>query len=211
MQFNHLNLSDVVLIGHSLGSHIVGIAAKRIQSGRIPVIVGLDPAQPLFSKKKHDERLSSTDADYVQVIHTSTGQLSIPYPIGHADFYPNYGQGQPGCSKSNYEGSVNRLEMLHITLASVFLTTGFCSHSRAHHLFVESLKGNCFAATKCGSYDEIKKKNCSSSGPSVFMGGEVDQLRTATEGIYYLPTRSEAPYGMNCPLVRSGDDSSVVH
>lgn len=40
-------MSDVVLIGHSLGAHIVGIAAKRIQSGRVPIIVGLDPAFPL--------------------------------------------------------------------------------------------------------------------------------------------------------------------
>lgn len=110
VQHSHLNLSDVILIGHSLGSHIVGIASKRIQSGRIPIIIGLDPAYPLFSKSKHDERLTYTDADYVQVIHTSIGQLSIPYPIGHADFYPNYGSGQPGCNKKNYQGTVNRLK-----------------------------------------------------------------------------------------------------
>lgn len=200
VQYNQLNLSDIVLIGHSLGSHIVGIAAKRLQSGRIPIVVGLDPAYPLFSKSKHDERLSYTDADYVQVIHTSIGQLSIPYPMGHADFYPNYGRGQPGCSKNNYQGSVNLLEMQHIKLASVFITTGFCSHTRAHHLFVESLLRNCFLATKCGSYEEIKNKNCTSSGPNVFMGGEVDQLLKATEGIYYLPTHSEQPYGMNCSI-----------
>lgn len=107
VQYNSLNLSDVVLIGHSLGSHIVGIAAKRIQSGRIPIIVALDPAYPLFSKSKHDERLAYTDADYIQVIHTSIGQLSIPYPIGHADFYPNYGSDQPGCNKKNYQGAIN--------------------------------------------------------------------------------------------------------
>lgn len=105
VQYNQLNLSDVVLIGHSLGSHIVGIAAKRIKSGRLPVIVGLDPAYPLFSKSKHEERLAYTDADYVQVIHTAVGQLSIPYPVGHTDFYPNYGNGQPGCTKKNYQGN----------------------------------------------------------------------------------------------------------
>lgn len=104
MQFSNLNLKDVVLIGHSLGSHIAGIAAKRIQSGRIPIIVALDPAYPLFSKSEHDKRLARTDADYVQVIHTSIGQLSIPYPIGHADFYPNYGKDQSGCSGNTYQG-----------------------------------------------------------------------------------------------------------
>lgn len=107
VQYSRLNLSDVVFIGHSLGSHIVGLAAKRIRSGRIPIIVALDPAYPLFSKSKHEERLARTDADYVQVIHTSTGQLSIPYPIGHADFYPNYGSNQSGCSRNTYQGRVN--------------------------------------------------------------------------------------------------------
>ncbi|KAG4072741.1 hypothetical protein HA402_001853 [Bradysia odoriphaga] len=190
VQYNHLDLRDVILIGHSLGSHIVGIAAKRIQSGRIPIIVGLDPAYPLFSKSKHEERLARTDADYVQVIHTSIGQLSIPYPIGHADFYPNYGSNQSGCSKNTYQG--------------------FCSHKRAHHLFLESLQRNCFLATKCGSYDEIKNKNCTSSGPDVMMGGEVNQLLAAKEGIYYLPTHSESPYGMNCPIMTHSNDGSIL-
>lgn len=96
-------------------------------------------------------------------------------------------------------------------MAYVFFT-GFCSHSRAHHLFVESLLHNCFLATKCGSYEEIKNKNCTSSGPNVYMGGERDQLLRATEGIYYLPTHSEEPYGMNCSSSESstdGNDSDI--
>lgn len=44
------------------------------------------------------ERLSETDADYVDVIHTDAGVFGIPDPIGHADFYPNEGRAlQPGC------------------------------------------------------------------------------------------------------------------
>lgn len=44
------------------------------------------------------ERLSETDADYVDVIHTDAGVFGIPDPIGHADFYPNGGRAlQPGC------------------------------------------------------------------------------------------------------------------
>lgn len=126
--------------------------------------------------------------------------MSIPYPIGHADFYPAYGK-QPGCEKKNYQGSINYLEIPQIKFVSVFLNIGFCSHSRAHHLFVESLNHNCFLATKCGSYEEIKNKNCTSSGPNAYMGGEVDQLLQASEGIYYLPTNPDPPYGMNCSSI----------
>lgn len=99
---NGMNIKDLVLIGHSLGAHTVGRAAKQITSGRIPVIIGLDPASVFFDFEKTDKRLADTDADYVQVIHTDSGHYSIEYPIGHADFYPNGGRKQPGCPLRNY-------------------------------------------------------------------------------------------------------------
>lgn len=100
--FEHgLVLRDLVIVGHSLGAHISGYAGKNIQSGKIGVIVGLDPAGPLFSIDKPHKRLADTDADYVQIIHTDAGNLSVEEPIGHADFYPNGGNEQPGCSKGN--------------------------------------------------------------------------------------------------------------
>lgn len=92
-----MNISDLIVVGHSLGAHAAGIAGKNVHCGKIPIIVGLDPAQPLFTKSNTDRRLDSTDADYVQVIHTTGGTISISYPCGHADFYPNSGTDQPGC------------------------------------------------------------------------------------------------------------------
>lgn len=92
-----MDLSKLIVIGHSLGAHVAGIAGQNVKSGRLSVIIGLDPAYPFFSKTKTDERLSIMDAEYVQVIHTNSGHLSIPYPVGDADFYANYGKGQPGC------------------------------------------------------------------------------------------------------------------
>ncbi len=44
------------------------------------------------------KRLSKDDADFVDAIHTSILLGYVP-PIGHADFYPNGGQFQPGCSQ----------------------------------------------------------------------------------------------------------------
>lgn len=93
-----MNLDDLILVGHSLGSHICGWAGKSTKSGKIPVIIGLDPALPLFSLKISGHRLNYTDAKYVQIIHTCGGRLGIKHAIGHADFYPNYGCAQPGCT-----------------------------------------------------------------------------------------------------------------
>lgn len=68
-----MNMKDLVVIGHSLGAHVAGRAAKQIKSGRIPVIIGLDPASVFFDFAKTEKRLTDTDADYVQVIHTDSG------------------------------------------------------------------------------------------------------------------------------------------
>ena len=42
-----------------------------------------------------DKRLCKTDANYVDVIHTSRTYGIVP-PIGHVDYYPNGGGVQPG-------------------------------------------------------------------------------------------------------------------
>ena len=65
-------------------------------------MVGLDPAAPLFSIGNTDQRLDTTDAEFVDVIHTHSGYLidtglSFVDPIGHVDFYPNGGRSQVGC------------------------------------------------------------------------------------------------------------------
>uniref|UniRef100_A0A182QA29 Lipase domain-containing protein n=1 Tax=Anopheles farauti TaxID=69004 RepID=A0A182QA29_9DIPT len=92
-----LQLDDLHLIGHSLGAHLAGLSGKRVTSGRVGAILGLDPAGPLFSSNEPRTRLASTDAQYVEVIHTNGGTLGMYQPIGTADFYPNGGKHQPGC------------------------------------------------------------------------------------------------------------------
>lgn len=63
------------------------------------LFTGLDPAHVLFSKSGPDERLDSSHADVVEVIHTTGGYIGFNNPIGLRDFYPNGGKWpQPGCT-----------------------------------------------------------------------------------------------------------------
>jgi hypothetical protein len=67
----------------------------------------------LFTLNDTDARLDTTDAEFVDIIHTNGGTLihdqqGFLSPIGHVDFYPNGGQFQPGCTANRMESSGNR-------------------------------------------------------------------------------------------------------
>merc|ERR1719423_250220 len=94
------SLDSFHLIGFSLGAHVSGHAGKRIKLKRIS---GLDPAGPLFENFPSSVRLDSSDAEFVDVIHTNAdsllwGGLGAYEPMGHVDFYPNGGRMQKGCA-----------------------------------------------------------------------------------------------------------------
>lgn len=83
-----LKSNDLIIVGHSLGAHIAGIAGKKISKlNKIGSIVGLDPAAILFNVNHTELRLANTDAEYVQIIHTDTDggrfALGIDKPFGH--------------------------------------------------------------------------------------------------------------------------------
>lgn len=77
------------------------------------------------------------------------------------------------------------------------LTADFCSHGRAHKLYIESLSPHSrFEAVQCASYEEIKQHECTSSGDEILMGGaDPVQLRKA-RGIYYTRTNDQSPYAL---------------
>ncbi|XP_032669421.1 pancreatic lipase-related protein 2-like [Odontomachus brunneus] len=112
-----LNPKTTKLIGHSLGAHVCGLAA-RFAGDKINEVVALDPAGPMFSGKEPGYRVDKTDARRVQVIHTNAGTLGMQEAIGTADFYPNGGKRQPGC----------KLDLI-----------GTCAHSRSYMYYAESI------------------------------------------------------------------------
>ncbi|KAK0071338.1 hypothetical protein PV326_001357 [Microctonus aethiopoides] len=162
------SLSDVHIMGHSLGAHVAGYAGAYM-SGFIGRITGLDPAGPLFETphlKDPEDRLDETDAVFVDIIHTCGGILGFVQPIGHIDFYPNNGTlPQPLCPPAD--------------------PTVLCSHGMALVFMLNSIKyPNEFDAIECDSWENYKKGSC--SGNSIAKMGEyVDR---DARGKYYLKT-----------------------
>ncbi|XP_052897772.1 phospholipase A1-like [Anopheles moucheti] len=161
------DVNKIGIIGHSLGAHIAGIAAKKVRSGKIGYIVGLDPASPLFRLKKPDDRLSADDAQYVEIIHTNGKALGFFTNIGQADYYPNGGVRQPGCG-------------LSFT----------CSHSRSVDFFKESLKIRNYYAQRC---DGLTNLGPSCTTDRTVLGGLVWKSAKPA-GVYYIATASNEPF-----------------
>ncbi|KAI3385511.1 hypothetical protein SNEBB_003410 [Seison nebaliae] len=137
-----INPKLIHCIGHSLGAHICGFMGKAVEG--IKRISGIDPAGPYFESQSKENRLSDTDANFVDIIHADK-YLGIHQAIGNVDFFPNGGKMQPGCwtRRRNINLGPN------------------CSHVRAIQYYISSIRQDCsFVATNCISWDEFKGKDC---------------------------------------------------
>ncbi|RZC42700.1 Lipase and/or Abhydrolase 6 domain containing protein [Asbolus verrucosus] len=163
--------SSFVLVGHSLGAHVVGNAGAVVKN-KIGHIIGMDPAGPLFTVSNTGNRLDSSDADFVQIIHTNGALLGFASSIGHADYYPNGGMLQPGCGLD---------------------ATGLCAHSRSYEYYAESLtRGPVFQAIQCSSYYYFQRGSCAGNKQSPM--GQL-QCDVTASGDFFLETNARAPYG----------------
>lgn len=195
-----MNGDDFWIIGHSLGGHIAGYAGERIKNlGRI---TGLDPAKPYFESMPLPVRLDPTDAKFVDVIHTNVPSLRHPFGfgtgqiLGDVDFYPNNGNGQPGCVEEKISTFIN------IDLAHGLRRSSICNHGRSISFMAEAIKNKeCkMFAFKCPNHVMFqnghcwecgpKKENCKIVGDVIETGG---QKLANLEG-FHLLTNSEAPY-----------------
>ncbi|XP_029303176.1 lipase member H [Cottoperca gobio] len=144
MQEHGASLSSIYMIGVSLGAHISGFVGANL-NGSIGRITALDPAGPQFTGTPPEDRLDSTDAQFVDVLHTDIDFLGFREPLGHIDFYANGGTDQPGCPKTIFSGG------------SYFK----CDHQRSVLLYFDSVNRKCTSeAFPCSSYKEFLDGNC---------------------------------------------------
>ncbi|KAJ3628507.1 hypothetical protein MTP99_015808 [Tenebrio molitor] len=180
-----MSLPSLHLIGLSLGAQMAGVCGQSVKSGRVVRITGLDPAGPLFKKWPKSLKLDSSDAEFVDVIHSDAGIFGYPTSVGHVDFWPNRGiSPQPGCTKPE----VKRTNPDNIV--ALF----FCSHWRSYQFYAESvLNDRGFVSVPCDSWQEYLDGECRSYYPVSNMGFNVD---FNAKGNYYLRTAAQSPYSL---------------
>ncbi|XP_034463795.1 inactive pancreatic lipase-related protein 1-like isoform X1 [Hippoglossus hippoglossus] len=187
------------IIGHSLGAHAAGDVGSRITG--LARITGLDPTEPYFQDTDVSVRLDTSDAAFVDVIHTdglpfkSKLGLGMSQAVGHIDFYPNGGELMPGCSANR--GKPTDLDAFWEG------TKKFdgCNHARAYQYYSESMvKPQGFVGYPCPNKDSFAEGKCfpCGDGKCPLMGHDADRF-TVTDGVsktgYFLNTGGSEPFG----------------
>ncbi|XP_049872128.1 pancreatic triacylglycerol lipase-like [Pectinophora gossypiella] len=153
------------LVGFSLGAHLVGNAG-RFLDGQVARVTGLDPAGPLW--RTSSNRISPSDARYVEAIHTNGGLdgLGIGISVGDVDFHPNGGSSQPGC------------------------ITPICDHERAWKFFASTVTHDHLVGRRCSNFIQLNLNTC--RGDRLNMGNS--DLNKSGSGTYRVNTRWRYPY-----------------
>ncbi|XP_016284171.1 pancreatic triacylglycerol lipase [Monodelphis domestica] len=188
------SLDDVHIIGHSLGAHAAGEAGRR-HNGLLGRITGLDPAEPCFEGTPEEVRLDSSDAKFVDVIHTDAAPVvpnlgfGTSQIVGHLDFFPNGGEHMPGCQKNILSQIVDINGIWEGTRDFVA-----CNHLRSYKYYADSiLNPDGFSGFPCASYKVFESNKCfpCPSGGCPQMGHYADKFAGATRTtgqIFYLNT-----------------------
>ncbi|KAM3606064.1 uncharacterized protein V6R79_010090 [Siganus canaliculatus] len=187
------------IIGHSIGAHIAGNVGNSILG--LARITGLDPVEPYFQGTDASVHLDTSDATFVDVIHTdglpfsSKLGLGMSQPMGHIDFYPNGGELMPGCSGNR--GNPSDLDAIWEG------STKFdaCNHVRAYQYYSESMvKSQGFVGFPCSDKDSFAAGKCfpCAENKCPLMGHYADRF-SVTDGIsktkYFLTTGNSEPFG----------------
>ncbi|XP_045495126.1 lipase member H-A-like [Colias croceus] len=184
-------LEDFHVVGFSLGAQTAGFIAKYLKSGLLERITALDPALPLFVTTDPGKKVDSSDAKFVDILHTNALERGKFETSGHVDFFANGGLWQPGCTANeNY-------------------TKSGCYHARAPQYYAESIISDIgFYATKCSSWLSHMIGWCklTNSGEEVIFG---EHVPTNATGIYFFDTNSEAPFARG-PSNKTVEENEVM-
>ncbi|KAJ8736512.1 hypothetical protein PYW08_007168 [Mythimna loreyi] len=159
-----LSYNRVHLVGFCLGGHLVGNAGRETGS-KVQRITALSPAGLLWDFDPN--RLTPTDARYVEVIHTEITSFGYSGLCGDADFYPNGGSNMPGC----------------------WITR--CSHNRSYEYMASSLKYNHLGAHECGSLSDAINNNCTGTPLNPMGNNNINKSRA---GIFRINTGHNYPF-----------------
>ncbi|CAH0559925.1 unnamed protein product [Brassicogethes aeneus] len=178
-----IRADDMHLIGYSVGAHISGLTANYLSpkyDGKIGRITGLDPTIVFYMGRNSSRDLDTSDAHFVDILHTGAGILGQWGPNGHADFYINGGSSQPGCASD-----------------TIFKTLA-CDHTKVTPYFIESVvtkKG--FWAYPCPTLVSFMLGWCNPEPNEYVQMGEF--LTHKARGVYYVSTNPDPPYSKGYP------------
>ncbi|XP_054165873.1 pancreatic lipase-related protein 2-like [Oppia nitens] len=200
----NLKVSDVHILGHSLGSHVAGYAGEKL-NGTVGRITGLDPAGPYYEGLTFPAaKLDPTDAVFVDAIHTDARHL-IPdlgfgmyETSGHLDFYPNGGHDQTGCDTQRW------LSIITDGLMEGVRRMVACNHQRAVDFYLASIdrKNIKGVSYQCKDFDTFNNGLCVDCGPNndkcAVLGDEAIQSQKYEKSIvgtrFFLTTDGKSPY-----------------
>lgn len=186
-----LDINKLDLVGISLGAQVMSFAAKsftNMTGTKFKRATGLDPTGVCFRNLGPEDRLDSSDVEFLDVVYTNIDGYGMAAPIGHINFYVNGGEYQ---------------QSILIPILCTFL----CSHIRSFLLWVTAIyHPKSFIGIQCDSVYDARIGNCFDGGPreTNVLGLKVDKTK---QGIFYLATKNTFPYYLEEKGLVKGSDS----
>jgi hypothetical protein len=172
-------------IGFGLGAHIMARASRHVpnQSARRHIVgrlTGLNPINLGPIDGLTIGRLTFSDAQFVETIHTESNNIGDNEATGHVGFFVNGATTQPFCT-STMPGP--RAECSHVFALTVWAETARTQELR-------------FGALYCDTFAEFSSGMCNNN--QIAHVGRSNEM--SRRGPYQLRTNMVAPYSRDTPF-----------